>query len=245
MGEWVAAVVPAGGCGTRMGNETPKQFLHLGDVPLLIHALRVFESSRTISEIVVVVPQDVVTYCQEELLPRFALSKISTVTGGGARRQDSVWNGLEAADERTKIVVVHDAVRPFVTDSMVETVVDSAKIHGAAIVAIPVNDTVKQVAPDGMIETTLDRQQLWLAQTPQAFDIELLREAHRSSRQAGVEATDDAFLVERIGHQVSVVNGNPDNIKVTRPEDLLIGEAILRLRTSETGLASPRHTPSP
>ena len=244
MDEWVAAVVPAGGSGTRMGNGVPKQFLHLGDVPLLIHALRVFESSRTISEIIVVVPHDAVTYCQNELLPRFALSKISTVTAGGARRQDSVWNGLEAADERTKIVVVHDAVRPFVTDTMVEEVVDGARTHGAAIVAIPVNDTMKQVAPDGMIETTLDRQRLWLAQTPQAFDIELLREAHRSSQEAGVEATDDAFLVERTGHRVSIVNGSLDNIKVTRPEDLVIGEAILRSRTSETGLASPRRTPS-
>ena len=236
--EWVAAVVPAGGCGTRMGNGTPKQFLQLGDVPLLIHALRVFESSRTITEIVVVVPQDAVEYCQEELLPQFALSKVSMVTVGGARRQDSVWNGLQAVDARTKIVIVHDAVRPFVTGAMVEQVVESAGTHGAAIAAIPLHDTVKRVAPDGMIETTLDRQRLWSAQTPQAFKIELLREAHQSSRQTGVEATDDAFLVEQIGHRVAIVNGSPDNIKVTRPEDLVMGEAILRLRTSETGLAS-------
>ncbi|MYC26548.1 MAG: 2-C-methyl-D-erythritol 4-phosphate cytidylyltransferase [Nitrospira sp. SB0662_bin_26] len=238
MDEWVAAVVPAGGYGTRMESETPKQFLQLGGVPLLIHALRVLESSRTISEIVLVVPRDAVTYCQKELLPQFAFSKISAVTAGGARRQDSVWNGLQTVDERTKIVVVHDAVRPFVTGAMVEEVVGGGKTHGAAIVAIPLHDTVKQVAPDGMIETTLDRQRLWSAQTPQAFDVELLREAHRSSQKAGVEATDDAFLVERIGRRVSIVNGSPDNIKITRPEDLVMGEAILRLRTSETGLAS-------
>ena len=227
MDEWVAAVVPAGGYGTRMGNETPKQFLQLGDVPLLVHALRVFESSRTIAEIIVVVPHDTVTDCQNELLPRFALSKISKVIAGGARRQDSVWNGLQAVDARTEIVLVHDAVRPFVTDTMVESVIDGARTHGAAIVAIPLHDTVKRAAPDGMIETTLDRQRLWLAQTPQAFRIELLREAHRSSRQAGVEATDDAFLVERVGHRVSIVNGSIDNFKVTRPEDLVMGEAIL------------------
>ena len=238
MGEWVAAVVPAGGSGTRMGNEVPKQFLQLGGVPLLIHALRVFESSRTIAEIVVVVPQDAVTYCQQELLPQFALSKVSTVTAGGVRRQDSVWNGLQAVDERTKIVVVHDAVRPFVTGAMVEQVVERAGTNGAAIAAIPLHDTVKRAAPDGTIETTLDRQRLWSAQTPQAFKLELLLEAHRSSRQSGVEATDDAFLVEQIGHHVAIVNGSPDNIKVTRPEDLVMGEAILRLRTSETGLAS-------
>ena len=236
MDEWVAVVVPAGGSGTRMGNEIPKQFLQLGGVPLLIHALRVFESSRTIAEIVVVVPRDSVTYCQEELLPQFAFSKISAVTAGGARRQDSVWNGLQAVDERTKIVVVHDAVRPLVTGAMVEEVVGGARTHGAAIVAIPLHDTVKQVTPDGMIETTLDRQRLWSAQTPQAFDVELLREAHRSSHEAGVEATDDAFLVERIGHRVAIVNGSPDNIKITRPEDLVMGEAILSARGSRPSL---------
>ena len=211
-----------------MGNEIPKQFLQLGGVPLLIHALRVFESSKTISEIVVVVPPDAVTSCRDDLLPPYAFSKISTVTAGGARRQDSVWNGVEAVDERTKIVVVHDAVRPFVTGTMIEEVVDGARTHGAAIAAIPLHDTVKRAAPDGMIETTLDRQGLWSAQTPQAFNVELLREAHQASQEAGVEATDDAFLVEQIGHRVAIVNGSPDNIKVTRPEDLVRGEAILR-----------------
>ena len=232
MREWVTAVVPAAGCGTRMGNETPKQFLQLGDVPLLVHVLRVFEASRTISEIIVVVPQDAVISCREDLLPPFAFSKVSTVTAGGARRQDSVWNGLQSVDARTKIIVVHDAVRPFVTGTMVEAVVDGARTHGAAIVAIPLHDTVKQVDPDGMIDATLDRQRLWSAQTPQAFDVELLREAHRSSQEAGVEATDDAFLVEQIGHRVAIVNGSPDNIKVTRPEDLVMGEAILAAQRS-------------
>lgn len=226
--EWVAAVVPAGGSGTRMGSETPKQFLRLGEVPVLIHALRVFESSRMINEIVVVVPQDAVAYCQQELLPQFALSKICSVTCGGVRRQDSVWNGLQAVDERTNLVVVHDAVRPFVTGVMLEQVVERARASGAAIAAIPLHDTVKRATPDGTIETTLDRQGLWSAQTPQAFKLDLLREAHRSNRQSGVEATDDAFLVEQMGHHVSIVNGSPDNIKITRPEDLAMGEAILQ-----------------
>lgn len=213
-----------------MGSETPKQFLQLGDVPLLVHVLRVFESSKTIAEIVVVVPPDTVTSCRDELLPPCSFSKISRVTAGGARRQDSVWNGVRAVDERTKIVVVHDAVRPFVTGMMIEKVVDGARTHGAATAAIPLHDTVKRVDPDGMIETTLDRQRLWSAQTPQAFKVELLREAHRSNQEAGVEATDDAFLVEQTGHRVAIVNGSPDNIKVTRPEDLVLGEAILTAR---------------
>ncbi len=222
-----------------MGTETPKQFLHLGDVPLFVHALRVFESSQTIAEIVVVVPRAAVTSCQDEFLPPFAFSKISGVIAGGARRQDSVWNGLQAVDARTTTVVVHDAVRPFVTAKMVEDVVAGSRTHGAAIVAIPLHDTVKRVAPDGMIDATFDRQRLWLAQTPQAFDVELVRDAHRSSQEADVEATDDAFLVERIGHRVAIVNGSPDNIKVTRPEDLVMGEAILRSRTSSRSSFTP------
>ena len=154
MDEWVAAIVPAGGCGTRMGNETPKQFLQLGDVPLFVHALRVFESSRTIAEIVVVVPHDTVTYCQNELLPICLFQNQqshrwrSTTTGFGVER---VAGSRRAYKDR----LVHDAVRPFVTDTMVESVIDGARTHGAAIVAIPLHDTVKRAAPDGMIETTL------------------------------------------------------------------------------------------
>ncbi len=227
MDKLVAAVVPAGGRGARMQSHVPKQFLQLGDVPLLVYALRVLESSQTIGEIVMVVPKDDVPYCQDTLVPRFAFSKISQVVSGGARRQDSVWNGLQAVDTRTEIVLVHDAVRPFVTEMMVQAVVDRARTHEAAAVAVPIRDTVKQVAPDGMIEATLDRRRLWLAQTPQAFKIELLRNAHRFGQQTDVEATDDAFLVERFGHPVSVVNGSASNLKITRPEDLIMGEAIL------------------
>ncbi len=216
-----------------MGNAVPKQFLQLGDVPLLVHALRVFEASKTICEIVVVVPHDAVAYCQKELLPQRGFSKISNVISGGARRQDSVWNGLQAVDKRTEVVLVHDAVRPFVTDTMVQKVVDGARTHDAAIVAVPLRDTVKRATPDGMIETTLDRQRLWLAQTPQAFRIELLQKAHQLGRQAGVAATDDAFLVEWVGHRVCIVNGRTDNVKITRPEDLMMGEAILAARRND------------
>ncbi len=231
VGEPVIAVVPAGGRGARMGHDVPKQFLYLGDVPLLVHALRVLESSPAIDAIVMVVPRDDVSYCRRELVSRFALAKITHVVPGGARRQDSVWNGLQAVAVRDGIVLVHDAVRPFVTGTMVRDVVDRARIHGAAAVAVPVRDTVKRVTPDGIIETTLDRHCLWLAQTPQAFTIEVLRDAHRRSQRHGLEATDDAFLVEQSGHAVSIVTGSPDNMKMTSPEDLAVGEAILSARS--------------
>lgn len=226
MDEWVAAVVPAGGRGVRMGSRTPKQFLQLAGVPLLVHSLRVLEASQTIGEIILVVPETDVTACQNELVPAFGFSKISRVISGGTRRQDSVWNGLQAVDGRTDVVVVHDAVRPFVTEAMVQAVVDRARVHGAALVGIPLRDTIKRVGPDGMIEATLDRQRLWSAQTPQAFKIELLREAHQSGQRDNVDVTDDAGLVERLGRPVSIVTGTADNVKMTRPEDLLMGEAI-------------------
>ncbi len=235
MDELVVAVVPAGGRGVRMGHDVPKQFLPLGGVPLLVHALRVLESSPTIHAIVMVVPEDDMSYCRQELVPRFALSKVRHVVSGGASRQDSVWNGLQAVDARAGIVVIHDAVRPFVTGTMVRDVVDRARTHGAAVVAVPIRDTVKRVTRDGMIETTLDRQSLWVAQTPQAFKTGLLQDAHRLSRQRGVAATDDAFLVEQLGCEVSIVNGSTDNMKMTCPEDLATGEAMI---------AAKRHGPS-
>ena len=236
MDEWVAAVVPAGGRGARMGSRTPKQFLQFAGVPLLVHSLRVFEASQTIGEIILVVPETDVTACQKELVPAFGFSKISRVISGGTRRQDSVWNGLQAVNGRTDIVVVHDAVRPFVTEAMVQAVVDRARIHGAALVGIPLRDTIKRVGPDGMIDATLDRQGLWAAQTPQAFNVELLREAHQCGQRDNVDVTDDAGLVERLGHPVSIVTGTADNVKMTRPEDLLIGEAILAAKRNGPSL---------
>ena len=209
-----------------MGSRTPKQFLQLAGVPLLVHSLRVLEASQTIGEIILVVPETDVTACQNELVPAFGFSKISRVISGGTRRQDSVWNGLQAVDGRTDVVVVHDAVRPFVTEAMVQAVVDHARVHGAALVGIPLRDTIKRVGPDGMIEATLDRQRLWSAQTPQAFKVELLREAHQSGQRDNVDVTDDAGLVERSGRPVFIVPGTADNVKMTRPEDLLMGEAI-------------------
>jgi len=232
VGEWVAAVVPAGGRGVRMGTNIPKQFLSLGGVPLLVHALQAFEQSPIISEIILVVPQDDCQFCREDIVPSYGIKKVSQVVVGGRRRQDSVLNGVRAANSDTEIVVVHDAVRPFVTLDMISQVVDSSKAHGAAIVALPMRDTVKRVNADGFIQETLRRDGLWLAQTPQAFRRTVLLQAHQQGEANGVEATDDAFLVERLGLPVAIVQGSSDNIKVTRPEDLAMGEAILSAKNT-------------
>ena len=213
-----------------MGGAVPKQFLALGGEPLVVHSLRVLQASPVIDQIILAVPQADLDYCLNDLAVRFGFSKITKVVAGGKERQDSVRHALEHVSEETEIVVVHDAVRPFLTQQMVADVVESARRVGGAIVALPMRDTVKQVGAEHRIERTVDRQPLWLAQTPQAFRRDRLLSAHRKAHAEGVHATDDAFLFEWAGHPVVVVEGSGENIKVTRPEDMIIGDAILNSR---------------
>ena len=213
-----------------MGGSVPKQFLALGGEPLVVHSLRVLQASPAIDEIMLAVPHADLDYCLNDLAVRFGFSKITKVVAGGKERQDSVRHALEHVPEETEIVVVHDAVRPFVTEGMVTDVVEAARRVGGAIVALPMRDTVKQVGAERRIERTVDRQPLWLAQTPQAFRRDQLLAAHRKAYAEKVHATDDAFLFEWAGHPVVVVEGSGENIKVTRPEDMIIGEAILASR---------------
>ena len=215
-----------------MGGAVPKQFLSLGGEPIVVHSLRALQSAACIHDIILAVPSADLDYCRNDLVVRYGFSKVTKVVPGGKERQDSVRLGLEHVPEGTEIVLVHDAVRPFVTVAMIEDVVAAAHQHGGAIIALPMRDTVKQVGPDHLIQRTVDRQPLWLAQTPQAFRMDWLRDAHRKAQVEGVPATDDAFLFEWMGHPVVVVEGSGDNIKVTRPEDLVIGEAILASRAA-------------
>jgi len=215
-----------------MGGTIPKQFLALGGEPLVVHSLRVLQQSPVIDEIILAVPQADLDYCLNDLAVRYGFSKIKRVVLGGKERQDSVRHALEHAPEDTQTVVVHDAVRPFLTGQMVADVVEAAQRIGGAIVALPMRDTVKQVGSERQIERTVDRTPLWLAQTPQAFRRDWLLQVHRKAHAEGVHATDDAFLFEWAGHAVVVVEGSGENIKVTRPEDMIIGEAILASRRS-------------
>ncbi len=227
MDKRAVALVPAAGRGHRMGSSVPKQFLELGGLPLVLHSLRVLEASPSIVEIILAVPEADREYCLNKVIHHHGLKKVTKVVPGGSQRQDSVRHALAAATEEMELVLVHDAVRPFLTPEMVEKVLRRAEEVGAALIAIQMRDTVKRVGPDQLVKETVDRQGLWLAQTPQAFRASLLREVHRKAQLEGVHATDDAQLMERFGHPVAVVEGSGQNIKVTRPEDLAIGEAIL------------------
>ncbi|MCX5724323.1 MAG: 2-C-methyl-D-erythritol 4-phosphate cytidylyltransferase [Nitrospirae bacterium] len=238
----VVALVPAAGRGLRMGGSIPKQFLSLGGEPLIVQSLRALQAAAVVDQIILAVPSADIEYCKSEIVSRHRFTKVTKVVAGGAERQDSVRHALAEVPSNTEIVLVHDAVRPFLTQQMIDEVVASARKHGAAIVALPMRDTVKQVGQDGMIERTVDRAPLWLAQTPQAFRRSWIETAHQKAYAEGVRATDDAFLLEWLGHSVAVVEGSGENIKVTRPEDLVIGEAILasRMKECETGGTSER-----
>ncbi|MEK6549264.1 MAG: 2-C-methyl-D-erythritol 4-phosphate cytidylyltransferase [Nitrospirota bacterium] len=230
----VVAVVPAGGTGKRMGAGTPKQFLMLDGVPLMLHALRVLDRTPGVTEVVLVVPKEERDRALTEVVERYGLKKVLKVVPGGATRQESVQHGLNEVGEDVEIVVVHDAVRPFITEDRIERSIEAARKHGGAIVAVPMKDTPKQAGPDRLIQRTLDRTELWLAQTPQAFRRALVVEAYRKAAIAHVHATDDAALVERLGHKVAIVEGSWENIKITTPEDMILAEAILAARKGKS-----------
>ena len=223
----MVAVVPAAGLGTRMGGNTPKQYLTLGNLPLLVYSLQVFQQLEEICEVILSVPASDQEYCWREIVKPFGLEKVAKVVAGGARRQDSVRNGLAAISDRPDGVLVHDGVRPFIEQGMVRNVIECAGKTGAAVVAMPIHDTVKRVDASKIIQETLKREELWQIQTPQVFRYDWLVEAHQQAQQHQWDVTDDAALIERMGYPVSVVEGSCFNIKVTKPDDLVFGKAIL------------------
>lgn len=228
MSKSVVAIVPAAGQGTRMGGSARKQYLSLGGFPLLVLSLKVLQRVGSIREIILSVPENDRDYCWREIVNPFGLSKVTQIVAGGQRRQDSVRNGLLAIMDPPDLVLVHDGVRPFIDDGLVEAGISCAAQTGAAVVAIPIHDTVKRVDAQGVIRETLNREGLWQIQTPQVFRYDWLMEAHQQAQQEHWEVTDDAALIERKGYPVSVVEGSCFNIKITRPDDLVFGEAILQ-----------------
>jgi 2-C-methyl-D-erythritol 4-phosphate cytidylyltransferase len=221
------AIVVAGGQGTRFGGSRPKQFLELHGVPIIIHTLRRFEQSQQIERVVVVLPPASVEEFQS-LIEKFALKKISRVVVGGETRAQSVRNGLAAIDD-ARVVAVHDAVRPLVDPEEIDAVVATAAESGAAILVAPVSDTIKQIVAEKIVRT-VSRSELRRALTPQAFHFQILKQAYQDLGQleaAGIDVTDDSFLVERLNVAVTVVEGSARNVKITTPEDLAIAEALL------------------
>lgn len=226
------AIIPAGGAGKRMGGCVPKQYLSLAGIPILVHTLRVFQSSSLIDEILLVVPEGDIPDVRRDLVQRYRISKVCLVLPGGRERQDSVKNALMHLRDEHGEIVIHDGVRPFVTGDLIERAVAGAKEFGAVAVGVPVRDTVKAVDAAGRVVKTVSREGLWLAQTPQAFRKEVILAAYAGAEADGFYGTDDASLVERTGFPVRMIPGDGDNIKVTTPEDLVRGERILCSKSS-------------
>jgi 2-C-methyl-D-erythritol 4-phosphate cytidylyltransferase len=230
----IAAIIPAAGLGTRMGADTPKQFLELDGMPLIIFTLRRLAACSAITEFFISTRAEDIDFLQDRV-GKSGLGRPARVVHGGDTRQQSVANALAQVDPTTEIVLVHDAVRPFITPTQLDRVIAEARTRGAAILGIPAIDTVKEVKraslPEdvALITLTVPRERIVLAQTPQAFSYPLLRDAFRKAQQDGVTASDEAALVERFGHDVFVVLGSERNFKITRPADMDLARFYLEL----------------
>lgn len=226
-----SAVIAAGGSGTRMGGNVPKQFVRIGGIPIIIRTLLKFETCSDIDEIIVVV-RDCDIETVKILLDEYKITKLTRIVKGGATRQASVLNGINAASGR--FVFIHDAARPFVTPEQISEVVNETHRFGAAALGVPIKDTLKTVKKDGMISETVDRENKYSIQTPQGFEIEMIRAAHREAERKGVSVTDDCALAELSGASVKIVEGSSLNIKLTTPEDIILAEGILNSEKGET-----------
>ena len=221
----ITAILPAAGLGTRMGAETPKQFLELEGVPIVMLSLRRIASCDLVSEIIVATRGDGIARLEERIRAEKFAQTVRVVRGGDSR-QDSVAVALEEVADDTELVLVHDAVRPFVTREQIARVIEEARRCHAAILGIPAMDTVKEVKrgslPEdvALVTATIPRERVVLAQTPQVFATKLLKEAFARAKADQVSASDEAGLVERIGHEVHVVLGSERNIKITKPADM-------------------------
>jgi 2-C-methyl-D-erythritol 4-phosphate cytidylyltransferase / 2-C-methyl-D-erythritol 2,4-cyclodiphosphate synthase len=227
------AIIPAGGSGKRLGTDVAKQYLCLNSLPVLVHTLNVFQKSDVVDDIVLVVPKDDLGSVRKQIIEKYGLTKVSAVVAGGNERQDSVRNGLGAVAQPCDLVIVHDGVRPFVTETMIVKAVKAAAEGGAASIGVPAKDTIKATTGENIVTGTLPRQNLWQTQTPQVFQYDLLCKAFAKAEKDHYYGTDDASLVERIGVNVLMIAGSYENIKITTPEDLIVAEAWMKEKMKE------------
>lgn len=229
MSKKIAALLAAAGRGTRMGSiPQKKQYQILGDRPILAHSIAIFQECPLITDIALVVGPGDVPYCWREIVDKYDFSKVRWIVAGGESRTASVYQGLLALSPDTHMVLVHDGVRPLFPSSLIPQVVQAVHTYGAAVVAVPVKDTIKISDEAGFVAETPDRNTLWAVQTPQAFSYPLLLRAHEAAQDGGLVATDDAMLVEALGHRIKLIPGVYENLKITTPEDMDLAEALLK-----------------
>lgn len=239
-------IIPAGGAGRRLSAEIAKQYLQINGLPVLVHTLNVFEKAEIVDEIILVVPESDIVFVQKDLISRNNFKKVKKIIAGGDERQDSVRNGIAAIDEKCDIILVHDGVRPFVTKEMINNAAKAVCNYPAAVIGVPAKDTIKETEDNGVVVRTVPRRNLWITQTPQAFQFKVLQQAYQAAYFDKFYGTDDASLVERIGIPVKMITGSYENIKITTKEDLVIAEAVLKSKREEkmqlrTGLGYDSH----
>lgn len=229
MSEKCTAIVLAAGKGKRMHSKIQKQFLEIGGKPILYYSMECFQKSPLIQDIILVTGEDMISYCQSEIVEKYGFTKVCKVTAGGKERYDSVYAGLLCCQD-TDYVYIHDGARPFVTEEMIQRGYEAVKRTNACVMGMPSKDTVKLADPSGYIKETPDRKIVWNIQTPQIFSYDLIRGAYESIRKKDMTGvTDDAMVVEQeTGTKILLVEGSYQNIKITTPEDLAIAEAFLR-----------------
>lgn len=220
-------VLPAAGSGKRMGAGQNKLFLTLVDKPILVHTLAVFERDENCTGIWLAVKDEEREFI-ESLLANYHIKKVKGLPTGGAERQHSVYSCIKEM-QAVEVVLVHDAARPFITIPTITQLATIAYKKGAAIAGVRAKDTMK-IVEHGLIKETVDRDSLWMIQTPQAFRFDLLAEAEDVAEKVGFLGTDEAMLVERLGHDIHIVESSYENVKMTTQEDLIFGEAILNRR---------------
>lgn len=218
-------VIPAAGQGKRMNAGMNKLFIPLNQIPVIIHTLNVFDQDKNCKGVILAVNENEVNLFIE-LIRKYYIKNVLKIVNGGKERQNSVYNGLKAVPDEEAIVLIHDGARPFIKPSIIHELVKSASRNEGAIVAVPVKDTIK-AAQNNIVEKTVERSSLWSVQTPQAFRLSVILDAHKQAHDDHFLGTDDSSLVERLGKKVHIVMGDYENIKLTTPEDLIYGEAIL------------------
>ena len=223
-------ITVAGGYSSRMGGDVRKPFLDIDGKPIFFYTLEVFSKIPFVEQVIFVVNASDLQMVNEKWGDCLKEYKVTHVVSGGKRRQDSVYNGLKQVNDDSEVVLIHDCVRPFVSQDIVLQIINKANENGAAIVAVPVKDTIKESDPakkTTVIKRTVPRANLWAAQTPQGFKSEIIKGAYNMLQDSDFEATDDAQIVEKFGYDVEIVQGSYKNIKITTPEDLKIAESIL------------------
>jgi len=226
MNNKVTVIIVAAGMGKRMGVNKNKQYIVLGNKPVLAHTIEKFEKSPLVHEIILIIKSDELEYCKNNIIKTYGFKKVKKIVPGGKERQDSVYNGIKAIDEGN-VVLVHDGARPFVSENIIEDSIKGSLKYNACVVGVPVKDTIKVVSEDNLILDTPNRKTLWQVQTPQAFKYEILKRAYDKAYEENFTGTDDASLVENLGYKVKMIMGNYENIKITTKEDLRFADSLL------------------